>query len=44
MLFLGIALETSIISSTLCFRGQHTVFPLRSSMRSAHVLLGLKFI
>jgi len=49
--FLGIilsslpnALETNIISSTLCFRGQHIVLPLRSSMQSAHVLLGLKFI
>jgi hypothetical protein len=38
------ALEISIIPSTLCFRGQHTVLPLRSSMRSAHILLGLKFI
>jgi hypothetical protein len=51
MLFLEIilssslnALEISIISSTLCFRGQHIVLPLRSSMRSAHILLGLKFI
>jgi hypothetical protein len=38
------ALEISIISSTLCFRGQHTVLPSRSSMRFAHILLGLKFI
>jgi hypothetical protein len=51
MLFLEIilsspsnALEISIISSTLCFRGQHTILPLRSSVRSAHVLLGLEFI
>jgi hypothetical protein len=48
MLFLEIllssssnALEFSIISSTLCFRGQHTVLPLRSSVRSDHILLGL---
>ena len=51
MLFLEIilssssnALEINIISSTLCFRGQHIVLPSRSSMRSAHILLGLKFI
>jgi hypothetical protein len=38
------ALEFSIISSALCFRDQHTVLPLRSTTRSTHVLLGLKFI
>jgi hypothetical protein len=38
------ALEFSIISSALCFRDQSMVLPLRSAMRSTHVLLGLKFI
>ena len=38
------ALEFSIISLALCFRDQHMVLPLRSAMRSTHVLLGLKFI
>jgi hypothetical protein len=34
------ALEVSIMSSTLCFRGQHTFF-LKPSTRSTHILLGL---
>jgi hypothetical protein len=38
------ALEFSIISSASCFRDQHMVLPLRSVMRSTHVLLGLEFI
>jgi hypothetical protein len=35
------ALEVSIMSSTLCFRGQHTFLFLKPSTRSAHFLLGL---
>jgi hypothetical protein len=35
------ALEVSIMSSTLCFRGQHTFLFLKLSTRSAHILLGL---
>jgi hypothetical protein len=35
------ALEVSIMSSTLCFRGQHTFLSLKPSTRSAHILLGL---
>jgi hypothetical protein len=40
-LLLSNALEISITSSTLCFRGQHTFLSLRPSTRSAHILLGL---
>jgi hypothetical protein len=35
------ALEVSIMSSTLCFRGQLTFLSLNPSTRSAHILLGL---
>jgi hypothetical protein len=40
-LLLSNALEISIISSTLCFRGQHTFLSLKSSTLSARILLGL---
>jgi hypothetical protein len=35
------ALEISIISSTLCFRDQHSFLSSKSSMRSVHILLGV---
>jgi hypothetical protein len=35
------ASEISTISSTLCFRGQHSFLSLKTSTRSAHILLGL---